>query len=190
MTNAYHNTADGKFDHVERNTSSNNRYSATPSECSSCNNVLPWIRTRHIKVDIELPPPKVPVVHFEHDMQRGLLARISRSAIKLSVSSRELNVKGLQSIIALPINLLVSVTRRPFISVESGTSLGVAFSLVFNIPTGVSFGSALIKKTFGSIINGLIHRHTPTHTHGKTRTHLYPCVYTTLDTRWFTCANT
>jgi hypothetical protein len=43
--------------------------------------VLPWLCTRRVKVDIELPSPKVAVIRFERGMQQGLLARISRSAV-------------------------------------------------------------------------------------------------------------
>ncbi|KAG2065183.1 hypothetical protein BDR04DRAFT_1108914 [Suillus decipiens] len=56
--------------------------------------VLPWICTRHIKVDIVLPSPKVAVVLFERGMQRGLLARINRLAVKLSVSFRKSSVSS------------------------------------------------------------------------------------------------
>ncbi|KAG9318417.1 hypothetical protein JVU11DRAFT_508 [Chiua virens] len=41
----------------------------------------PWICTRKVKVDIELPSPKVAVLRFERGMQQGLLARVSRYAI-------------------------------------------------------------------------------------------------------------
>ncbi|CDO70704.1 hypothetical protein BN946_scf184798.g19 [Trametes cinnabarina] len=43
---------------------------------------LPWICTREVPVDIELPSPKVAVVRFRRGMQQGLLGRISRSAVK------------------------------------------------------------------------------------------------------------
>ncbi|KAF5383475.1 hypothetical protein D9757_006122 [Collybiopsis confluens] len=43
--------------------------------------VWPWSVTRHVKVEIEIPSPKVAVLKFERGMQQGLLARISRSAV-------------------------------------------------------------------------------------------------------------
>ncbi|KAF8559512.1 hypothetical protein OG21DRAFT_1492837 [Imleria badia] len=43
--------------------------------------ILPWICTRKVPVDIELPSPKVAVLRFERGMQQGLLARISRSMV-------------------------------------------------------------------------------------------------------------
>ncbi|KAI6036649.1 hypothetical protein BKA83DRAFT_85445 [Pisolithus microcarpus] len=43
--------------------------------------VLPWCCTRKVRVDVELPSPKVAVLRFERGMQQGLLARISRTAI-------------------------------------------------------------------------------------------------------------
>ncbi|KAK0450670.1 hypothetical protein EV421DRAFT_1703900 [Armillaria borealis] len=42
---------------------------------------LPWICVREVKVDIELPSPKVAIIRFERGMQQGLLGRISRSSI-------------------------------------------------------------------------------------------------------------
>ncbi|KAF7791249.1 hypothetical protein EIP86_002263 [Pleurotus ostreatoroseus] len=44
--------------------------------------VLPWICTREVEVDIELPSPKVAIIRFKRGMQQGLLGRISRSAVK------------------------------------------------------------------------------------------------------------
>ncbi|KAI0685486.1 hypothetical protein BC835DRAFT_1421190 [Cytidiella melzeri] len=43
---------------------------------------LPWICTRRVEVDIELPSPKVAIVRFKRGMQQGLLGRISRSTVK------------------------------------------------------------------------------------------------------------
>ena len=42
---------------------------------------IPWFTVREVKVDVEIPSPKVAVLRFERGMQQGLLARISRSSI-------------------------------------------------------------------------------------------------------------
>ncbi|KAG8932543.1 hypothetical protein FRC01_013313 [Tulasnella sp. 417] len=42
---------------------------------------LPWIFTRKVKVDVEIPSPKVAILRFERGMQQGLLGRISRTSI-------------------------------------------------------------------------------------------------------------
>ncbi|KAE9408732.1 hypothetical protein BT96DRAFT_985593 [Gymnopus androsaceus JB14] len=41
----------------------------------------PWLTVRSVKVEVEIPSPKVAVLRFERGMQQGLLARISRSSI-------------------------------------------------------------------------------------------------------------
>lgn len=43
--------------------------------------ITPWVTTRKVKVHVEIPSPKVAVLHFERGMQQGMLARISRSAV-------------------------------------------------------------------------------------------------------------
>ncbi|KAF8806530.1 hypothetical protein BYT27DRAFT_7101950 [Phlegmacium glaucopus] len=43
--------------------------------------ILPWFTVREVKVDIEIPSPKVAIIRFERGMQQGLLARIGRSSI-------------------------------------------------------------------------------------------------------------
>ncbi|KAG6915729.1 hypothetical protein DXG01_010251 [Tephrocybe rancida] len=43
--------------------------------------VIPWCTIREVKVDVEIPSPKVVVMRFERGMQQGLLARISRGTI-------------------------------------------------------------------------------------------------------------
>lgn len=42
---------------------------------------LPWIFTRKVKVDVEIPSSKVAVLRFERGMTQGLLGRISRTSI-------------------------------------------------------------------------------------------------------------
>ncbi|KAF8270492.1 hypothetical protein EI94DRAFT_1571427 [Lactarius quietus] len=42
---------------------------------------LPWCTVRQVRVDIEVPSPKVAIIRFKRGMQQGLLARISRSSI-------------------------------------------------------------------------------------------------------------
>ena len=43
--------------------------------------VLPWLFTRKVKVDVEIPSAKVAVLRFERGMQQGLLGRISRTSV-------------------------------------------------------------------------------------------------------------
>ncbi|KAG6920183.1 hypothetical protein DXG01_004952 [Tephrocybe rancida] len=43
--------------------------------------VIPWCTIREVKVDVEIPSPKVVIMRFERGMQQGLLARISRGSI-------------------------------------------------------------------------------------------------------------
>ncbi|KAI0057870.1 hypothetical protein BV25DRAFT_1969630 [Artomyces pyxidatus] len=43
--------------------------------------LIPWFTVREVKVDVEVPSPKVAILRFERGMQQGLLARISRSSI-------------------------------------------------------------------------------------------------------------
>ncbi|OJA15988.1 hypothetical protein AZE42_12573 [Rhizopogon vesiculosus] len=78
LTNAY-DTADGKFDHIGAYVVRQQSFWYTVG--MSIFIVLPWLCTRRVKVDIELPSPKVAVIRFERGMQQGLLARISRSAV-------------------------------------------------------------------------------------------------------------
>ncbi|KAK0460929.1 uncharacterized protein EV420DRAFT_1640436 [Desarmillaria tabescens] len=42
---------------------------------------IPWLTVREVKVDVEIPSPKVAILRFERGMQQGLLARISRGSI-------------------------------------------------------------------------------------------------------------
>ncbi|KAG2015605.1 nonribosomal peptide synthetase 12 [Coprinopsis cinerea AmutBmut pab1-1] len=43
--------------------------------------LIPWFTIREVKVDVEIPSPKVAILRFRRGMQQGLLARISRSSI-------------------------------------------------------------------------------------------------------------
>ncbi|KAF5380557.1 hypothetical protein D9615_004706 [Tricholomella constricta] len=43
--------------------------------------IIPWFTIREVKVDVEIPSPKVVILRFERGMQQGLLARISRGSV-------------------------------------------------------------------------------------------------------------
>jgi hypothetical protein len=43
--------------------------------------MIPWFTVREVKVEIEIPSPKVAILRFERGMQQGLLARISRGSV-------------------------------------------------------------------------------------------------------------
>ncbi|EEB94247.1 hypothetical protein MPER_06967 [Moniliophthora perniciosa FA553] len=43
--------------------------------------IIPWCTVREVKVETEIPSPKVVILKFERGMQHGLLARISRSSV-------------------------------------------------------------------------------------------------------------
>ncbi|KAG6878189.1 hypothetical protein C0993_010950 [Termitomyces sp. T159_Od127] len=43
--------------------------------------IIPWVTIREVKVDVEIPSPKVLIMRFERGMQQGLLARISRGSV-------------------------------------------------------------------------------------------------------------
>ncbi|KAG2061468.1 hypothetical protein BDR06DRAFT_261837 [Suillus hirtellus] len=184
VTNAY-DTADGKFDHIGRYVVQQQAFWYTIGMSTFI--VLPWICTRHAKVDIELPSPKVAVLRFERGMQQGLLARISRSAVKeyhaFGIISEGTHAKyhylicGVQgdftkSLVNDPPRRIwtrelkvagVSNTSRLYkrgIRICTGTGLGAALSTCIQSPYWylIWIGSDQ-EKTFGPTISGLIHRH-------------------------------
>ena len=149
--------------------------------------VLPWICTRKVRVDIELPSPKVAVLRFERGMQQGLLARISRYAVweyhAFGIISEGKHAKyhylicGVQgdftkSLVNDPPRKIwtrelklagvsnTSVLYRRGIRICTGTGLGAALSTCIQSPYWylIWIGSDQ-EKTFGPTISGLIHRH-------------------------------
>ncbi|TDL23046.1 hypothetical protein BD410DRAFT_787876 [Rickenella mellea] len=149
--------------------------------------ILPWFTVREVKVDVEVPSPKVAVLRFERGMQQGLLGRISRSSIMeyhaFGIISEGTHAKyhymicGVQgdftrSLVDSPPKALwtrqlkfagVSNTSTLYtrgIRVCTGTGLGAALSTCLQSPDWylIWIGSDQ-EKTFGPTISGLIHRH-------------------------------
>ncbi|KAH9901176.1 hypothetical protein C8Q73DRAFT_233673 [Cubamyces lactineus] len=149
--------------------------------------VLPWICTREVPVDIELPSPKVAIVRFRRGMQQGLLGRISRSAVKeyhaFGIISEGPHAKyhymicGVQgdftrSLVNDPPRTLwtrelkfagvsnTSTLYKRGIRICTGTGIGAALSTCIQSPYWflIWIGSDQ-EKTFGPTISGLIHRH-------------------------------
>ncbi|KAI0083990.1 hypothetical protein BDY19DRAFT_998077 [Irpex rosettiformis] len=148
---------------------------------------LPWICTRRVEVDIELPSPKVAIVRFKRGMQQGLLGRISRSAVKeyhaFGVISEGTHAKyhymicGVQgdftrSLVNDPPKYIwtrelkfagvsnTSTLYKRGIRICTGTGIGAALSTCIQSPYWylIWIGSDQ-EKTFGPTISGLIHRH-------------------------------
>ncbi|KAF9050714.1 hypothetical protein BDZ89DRAFT_1098750 [Hymenopellis radicata] len=148
---------------------------------------LPWICVREVKVDIELPSPKVAIIRFERGMQQGLLGRISRSSIMeyhaFGIVSEGTHAKyhymiaGVQgdftrSLVNVPPKTLwtrevkfagvsnTSTLYKRGIRVCTGTGIGAALSTCLQSPNWflIWIGSDQ-EKTFGPTISGLIHKH-------------------------------
>lgn len=149
--------------------------------------VLPWICTRKVDVDIELPSPKVAILRFKRGMQQGLLARVSRSAVMeyhaFGIISEGTHAKyhylicGVQgdftrSLVNDPPRQIwtrelkfagvsnTSTLYKRGIRICTGTGLGAALSTCLQSPNWylIWIGSDQ-EKTFGPTISGLIHRH-------------------------------
>ncbi|KAI6039011.1 hypothetical protein EDC04DRAFT_1819498 [Pisolithus marmoratus] len=149
--------------------------------------VLPWLCTRKVRVDVELPSPKVAVLRLERGMQQGLLARISRTAIMeyhaFGIISEGIHAKyhylicGVQgdftkSLVDDPPRMIwtrelkfagvsnTSTLYKRGIRICTGTGLGSALSTCIQSPDWylIWIGSDQ-EKTFGPTVNGLIHRH-------------------------------
>ncbi|KAF8967953.1 hypothetical protein BDZ97DRAFT_1655773 [Flammula alnicola] len=146
--------------------------------------LIPWLTIREVKVEIEIPSPKVAIIRFERGMQQGLLARISRSSImeyhafgiiSEGVHAKEhyliCGVQGdfTQSLVDNPPTHLwtrqmkfagvsnTSTLYRRGIRVCTGTGLGAALSTCLQSPNWylIWIGSDQ-EKTFGPAIAGLI----------------------------------
>ncbi|KAN0126256.1 hypothetical protein V8E53_015249 [Lactarius tabidus] len=147
---------------------------------------LPWCTVREVKVDVEVPSPKVAVIRFQRGMQQGLLARISRSSIMeyhafgiISEGTRASHhylICGVQGdftrklVHEPPTHLWtrqlkfagVSNSSKLYhrgIRVCTGTGIGAALSTCIQSPDWylIWIGSEQ-EKTFGPTISGLIHR--------------------------------
>lgn len=147
--------------------------------------LIPWACIREVKVDVEIPSPKVAVLRFERGMQQGLLARISRSSImeyhafgiisEGKKSAEHYLICGVQgdftrSLVENPPKYIwtrqlkfagvsnTSYLYKRGIRVCTGTGLGAALSTCLQSPNWflIWIGSDQ-EKTFGPTISGLIH---------------------------------
>ncbi|KAH9485483.1 Adenylate-forming reductase 06235 [Psilocybe cubensis] len=146
--------------------------------------IIPWFTIREVKVDVEIPSPKVAIIRFERGMQQGLLARISRGSIMeyhaFGIISEGIHSKehylicGVQgdftrSLVENPPTHLwtrqlkfagvsnTSTLYKKGIRVCTGTGLGAALSTCLQNPNWylIWIGSDQ-EKTFGPTISRLI----------------------------------
>ncbi|KAF9268705.1 hypothetical protein L218DRAFT_994533 [Marasmius fiardii PR-910] len=147
--------------------------------------IIPWLTVREVKVEVEIPSPKVVILKFERGMQQGLLARISRSSIMeyhaFGIISEGVNsgkhylICGVQGdftrgLVDNPPTYIwtrqlkfagvsnTSTLYKRGIRVCTGTGLGAALSTCLQSPNWylIWIGSDQ-EKTFGPTISGLIH---------------------------------
>ncbi|KAI1784356.1 hypothetical protein LXA43DRAFT_225909 [Ganoderma leucocontextum] len=152
-----------------------------------CSILIPWFTVREVKVDIEVPSPKVAILRFERGMQQGLLSRVSRSSIMeyhaFGIISEGTHAKYHYLICGVQGDFTRSLVNDPpthvwtrqlkfsgvshtstlykrGIRVCTGTGLGVALSTCLQNPDWylIWIGSEQ-EKTFGPTISGLIHKH-------------------------------
>ncbi|KAF9255902.1 hypothetical protein L218DRAFT_1081618 [Marasmius fiardii PR-910] len=146
--------------------------------------ITPWITIRKVKVEVEIPSPKVVILKFERGMQQGLLARISRSSVleyhafgtisEGIKSGKHYLICGVQGdftkgLVQNPPTHLwtrevkfagvsnTSAIYKRGIRVCTGTGLGAALSTCLQSPNWflIWIGSDQ-EKTFGPTIAGLI----------------------------------
>ncbi|KAI0767012.1 hypothetical protein C8Q74DRAFT_924051 [Fomes fomentarius] len=150
--------------------------------------LIPWFTVREVKVDIEVPSPKVAILRFERGMQQGLLARISRGSSIMEyhafgIISEGKHAKYHYLICGVQGDFTRSLVNEPpthvwtrqlkfagvshtstlykrGIRVCTGTGLGAALSTCLQNPDWylIWIGSEQ-EKTFGPTISGLIHKH-------------------------------
>ncbi|KAE9408676.1 hypothetical protein BT96DRAFT_913814 [Gymnopus androsaceus JB14] len=125
----------------------------------------PWLTIRSVKVEVEIPSPKVAILRFERGMQQGLLARISRSSVleyhAFGIISEGVNAKYHYLICENPPTHIW--TRQLKVAGLSNTSN--LYKRGIRVCTGTGLGAALYliwigseqEKTFGPTIAGLIH---------------------------------
>ncbi|XP_006461238.1 hypothetical protein AGABI2DRAFT_204879 [Agaricus bisporus var. bisporus H97] len=148
--------------------------------------LIPWLCTREVEVEVEIPSSKVVVLRFERGMQQGLLARISRSSVmeyhafgiisegkKSGVHYLICGVQGdfTRSLVEDPPKRVwtrqlkfagvsnTSCLYRRGIRVCTGTGLGSALSTCLQNPNWflIWIGSDQ-EKTIGPTISGLIYK--------------------------------
>ncbi|KFY28801.1 hypothetical protein V491_00285 [Pseudogymnoascus sp. VKM F-3775] len=149
--------------------------------------LIPWVTLREVKVDVEIPSPKVAILRFERGMQQGLLGRISRTSImeyhafgiisEGRKSSHHYMICGVQGdftkdLVANPPKTVwtrqlkfagvghASAMFKRGIRICTGTGIGAALSTCIQSPDWflIWIGSDQ-EKTFGPTITGLIHKH-------------------------------
>ncbi|TFK44880.1 hypothetical protein BDQ12DRAFT_40544 [Crucibulum laeve] len=149
--------------------------------------LIPWFTIREVKVDVEIPSPKVVILRFERGMQQGLLARISRSSIMeyhaFGIISEGKHAKEHYLICGVQGDFTRGLVENPpthvwtrqlkfagvsntstlykrGIRICTGTGLGAALSTCLQSPDWylIWIGSDQ-EKTFGPTISSLIHRH-------------------------------
>ncbi|KAF9049905.1 hypothetical protein BJ165DRAFT_961560 [Panaeolus papilionaceus] len=147
--------------------------------------LIPWFTIREVKVDVEIPSPKVAILRLERGMQQGLLARISRSSIMeyhaFGIISEGTHSKEHYLICGVQGDFTRSLVENPpthvwtrqlkfagvsntstlykrGIRVCTGTGLGAALSTCLQSPDWylIWIGSDQ-EKTFGPTISALIH---------------------------------
>ncbi|KAF8891767.1 hypothetical protein BD779DRAFT_1610493 [Infundibulicybe gibba] len=140
--------------------------------------IIPWLTIREVKVDVEMPSPKVVVLRFERGMQQGLLARISRSSIMeyhaFGIISEGTQAKEHYLICGVQGDFTRALVDNPpthlwtrqmkFAGVSNTSAL---YKRGIRVCTGTGLGAALStyliwigsdqEKTFGPTISGLIH---------------------------------
>ncbi|KAG8983120.1 hypothetical protein FRB90_006302 [Tulasnella sp. 427] len=145
---------------------------------------LPWIFTRKVAVDVEIPSSKVAVLRFERGMQQGLLGRISRTSIleyhAFGIISEGKNAKYHYMVCGVQGDFTRGLVENPpksiwtreikFAGVSNTSTL---YRRGIRIATGTGIGAALStclqskdwfliwigsdqEKTFGKTIAGLI----------------------------------
>ncbi|KAF5316939.1 hypothetical protein D9611_003994 [Ephemerocybe angulata] len=148
--------------------------------------LIPWFTIREVKVDVEIPSPKVAILRLRRGMQQGLLARISRSSIMeyhaFGIISEGKNADYHYLICGVQGDFTKSLVEDPptriwtrelkfagvsnsstlykrGIRVCTGTGLGAALSTCLQDPNWylIWIGSNQ-EKTFGPTITGLIKR--------------------------------
>ncbi|ORX98370.1 hypothetical protein BCR34DRAFT_640930 [Clohesyomyces aquaticus] len=151
--------------------------------------LLPWVTTRRVSVEVEIPSPKVAVLKFNRGMQQGLLGRISRTAMmeyhafgtisEGRSSNCHYMICGVQGdftkgLVANPPKMIwtrelkfagvgnASSMFKRGIRVCTGTGIGAALSTCLQSPEWflIWIGSDQ-ERTFGPTISSLVHKIEP-----------------------------
>ncbi|KAI0294406.1 hypothetical protein BC826DRAFT_1091639 [Russula brevipes] len=158
--------------------------------------LTPWVTVRKVKVEIEVPSPKIAVIRLERGMQHGLFARISRSSIMeyhaFGIVSEGTHAEHHYLVCGVQGDFTRRLTLNPpthlwtrqlkFAGISNTSTL---YRRGIYICTGSGIGSALSTciqvfdmdgseqaRTFGPTISGLIRRHI-----GRERIIIWDCKY-------------